>query len=250
MERLQKVIAHAGVASRRKAEEMIVAGKVEVNGQVVTELGTKVDSSDEVKVNGEIIARENHVYFVFNKPAGCITATYDDRGRTVVTDYLKEHVNERVYPVGRLDFNTTGVLILTNDGSLVNKLLRPEANLEKEYNARVEGKISEEAIEELERGLDIGEHNTKPARIVSNVYNERKDQSIISIVITEGKYHQVKRMFEAVESRVIRLSRVRFGCIDVKNLALGDFRVLKPHELKQLINLSNQGRIETGYNKK
>jgi len=239
MERLQKVIAHAGVASRRKAEELITNGKVKVNGIIVTELGIKVSSDDEIVVNGEVLTKEKHVYFVLNKPKGCITATYDDRGRTVVTDYLLD-VKERVYPVGRLDYNTTGVLILTNDGSLVNQLLRPEAKLEKEYQARVEGEVTKEMVKTLEGGLDIGEHYTRPARVVQNTYNPRKKQSIVSLVITEGKYHQVKRMFEAVGSKVMSLKRVRFGSLTVENLKLGDYRVLTQKEINRLISLTKK----------
>jgi 23S rRNA pseudouridine2605 synthase len=236
MERLQKVIAHAGVASRRKAEELITSGQVKVNGELVTELGVKVGPADEIEVNGKVLTKEKHVYYVLNKPKGCITATFDDRGRSVVTDFLAD-VKERVYPVGRLDFNTTGVLILTNDGSLVNKLLRPEARLEKEYAARVEGKITKEMEKVLESGLDIGDHYTKPARVVSNRYNPNKNQSIVSIVITEGKYHQIKRMFEAVESKVLSLKRTRFGNLDVENIKLGDYRPLSLKEVNSLIKL-------------
>ncbi len=239
MERLQKVMAHAGVASRRKAEEMILTGQVSVNGQVVKELGVKVSDSDEISVNGKLLSKEKLVYFVLNKPKGCITATFDDRGRSVVTDFLID-VEQRVYPVGRLDYNTTGVLILTNDGSLVNKLLRPEVRLEKEYQARVEGKISESMIKTMEQGLDIGDHYTMPARVVANQYNPKKNQSIVSIVITEGKYHQVKRMFETVGSKVMSLKRTRFGCLDVKNMKLGSYRVLSSKEISDLLALTKK----------
>jgi 23S rRNA pseudouridine2605 synthase len=232
MERLQKVIARSGIASRRKAEQMIVDGKVTVNGTVVTELGTKVSSKDLVRVNGKTITYEEFVYYVLYKPEGYVSTTNDEHDRRKVTDLVPGHF--RVYPVGRLDYDTSGVLLLTNDGSFTNHVTSPHHNIEKEYQVKMKGFLRKEESKTLCRGIKIDHYVTKKAFINNVKYNKKSQTSTCTIVITEGKYHQVKRMFEAVGHEVIKLKRVRFGNVTLDGLKKGDYRFLKPHELKLL----------------
>lgn len=239
MERLQKVIAHAGICSRRKAEELIVNGQVTVNGQVVKELGTKVSRKDEIMVNGSQIQREDRVYYLLNKPESTITATEDNKGRKTVIDCFGREVEERIYPIGRLDYDTTGVLLLTNDGDFVNFLLRPEHHVEKEYRVKVKGLVRKPLLRKIESGVVIeGGYKTKKSRVESSTYNKKTDSTYVNLVITEGKYHQVKLMFEAIGHKVTKLKRVRFGNIVLDGLPKGAYRELKPHELKVLKHLA------------
>ncbi len=244
MERLQKVIAHTGVASRRRAEELILQGKVKVNGIVVTELGTKVSRKDEITVNGDTIARENKVYYLLYKPESCITATEDPKGRETVLDYFGKDVTERIYPVGRLDYDTSGVLLLTNDGELTNMLLRPESHVEKEYQVKVKGLVRKETIQILEKGVSIDvktrQYKTKKTKILSSKYNKKSDSTILNIVLTEGKFHQVKLMFESVGHPVRKLKRVRFGNIELDQMSKGEYRELKANEIRILKHLCNE----------
>lgn len=241
MERLQKVIANSGYTSRRKAEELIKAGKVKVNNEVVTELGTKVTKKDMINVEGHILEKEEKVYFVLNKPSGYISSLSDDKGRRVVTELI--NTDKRVFPVGRLDYDTTGVLILTNDGDFSNLMASPKYKIEKEYIATVDGMFNSYHRKMLMNGIDIGDFVTSKSR-VSIVSTDKKTQkSVVSLTIHEGKYHQVKRMFEALDLKVIKLKRVRFGIITDKNIKIGSYRRLKPHEIKQLLELSKKGRI-------
>ncbi len=248
MERLQKVIAQAGVASRRRAEELIVQGKVKVNGKVITELGTKVSKKDEVTVNGDAITFENKVYYLFYKPESCITATEDPKGRTTVLDYFGRDVTERIYPVGRLDYDTSGVLLLTNDGELTNILLRPESHVEKEYQVKVKGIVRKETIQALEKGVTIDVNNkkykTKRTKILNSSYNKKSDSTILNIVLTEGKFHQVKQIFEAVGHPVRKLKRVRFGNIVLDTMSKGEYRELRANEVRILRHLCNEALKE------
>ena len=231
-ERLQKFLAEAGVASRRKCEEYILQGKVEVNGKIVTELGTKVTSNDIVKYNGKIVKpEEEKVYILLNKPIGYVTTAHEQFGRDKVLDLVK--INKRIVPVGRLDMYTSGALILTNDGELVNKLTHPKNEIEKTYNVTLKGKVIEQEINQLKKGVLIDEdYLTKPAKVKILKIDEEKDISRIQIVIHEGKNRQVRKMCEAINKRVLALHRSKIGNIDVKDLKLGQWRFLSLQEIE------------------
>jgi 23S rRNA pseudouridine2605 synthase len=238
MERLQKVIAASGVASRRKAEELILAKKVMVNGQVVSDLGVKVSDKDIILVNGEKISKEEKVYYALNKPSGYVTTVSDEFDRKTVLDlFLPEDLEKRIFPIGRLDYDTQGILLLTNDGELANKLISPASHVEKEYLARVEGKVNEAALAKLKRGVVIDGYKTLPADVYVREYNKATNSSLVDITIVEGKNHQVKKMCEAVGFPVKRLTRIRFGCISTEGLGKGNYRKLKIHEVKKLYGL-------------
>ncbi|WP_099351740.1 23S rRNA pseudouridine(2605) synthase RluB [Fredinandcohnia onubensis] len=238
MERLQKVIAHAGVASRRKAEELIVAGHVKVNGKVVKELGIKVSSNDKIEVSGIPLEREEPVYFLFYKPRSVISSVSDDKGRKVVTDFFPE-TKERIYPVGRLDYDTSGLLLLTNDGEFANLLMHPKYEIEKVYVAKLKGIPPKEKLRQLERGIKLEDGKTAPARVKLISMDKRKQTSIVEISIHEGRNRQVKRMFEAIGHQVIKLKREKFGFLTLSGLSTGEFRELLPHEVKQLRALAS-----------
>ncbi len=233
MERLQKVIAHSGVASRRKAEEFIVDGKVKVNGKTVKELGTKVGPNDRVEVNGIPLEREEPVYFMLNKPRGVISAVSDDKDRKVVTDFFPE-IKARIYPIGRLDYDTSGLLLLTNDGEFANLLMHPKNEVEKVYVAKVKGIPMREQLKKLQYGVKLEDGMTAPAKVKVLSSDKKKNSSIIQISIHEGKNRQVKRMFEAIGHPVLKLKREQYGFLTLQGLSTGDARELTPHEVKQL----------------
>ena len=233
--RLQKYLAEAGVASRRKCEEYILQGKVEVNGKIITELGTKVTSNDVVKYNGRIIKpEEEKVYILLNKPIGYVTTAHEQFGRDKVLDLIK--INKRIVPVGRLDMYTSGALILTNDGELVNKLTHPKNEIEKTYNVTLKGKVLEQDIEQLKNGVKIdNDYITKPAKVKILKIDEEKDISRIQIIIHEGKNRQVRKMCEAINKKVLALHRSKIGKIDVKDLKLGQWKYLSLKEIENNI---------------
>lgn len=242
MERLQKVIAHAGIASRRKAEELIIEGKVKVNGQVIRELGTKVTASDSIEVNGIKIEKEKKVYFLLYKPRGVISAVSDDRGRKTVVD-LFPHVEERIFPVGRLDYETSGVLLLTNDGDFSNLLTHPRYNIDKTYVAKIKGLPKREDLKKLERGIMLEDGKTAPAKVKVLSSDREQGKSIIAITIHEGRNRQVRRMFEAIGCPVLKLKREQFAFLGLHGLNAGESRELTAHEVKQLRVLSETGKI-------
>lgn len=235
MERLQKIIALSGYASRRKAEDLIKAGKVMVNGKVVRELGTKANFSDDILIDGKKIEREEKEYYIFNKPKGVITSTSDDKGRKVVTDYFE--TNKRLYPVGRLDYDTTGLLILTNDGELANLIMHPRNEIEKQYIAKLEGIIKGEEINKLKNGIVLDGTKCIPKRVKLREFDKKTNTSIVEIVICEGKNHEVKRLFESVSFNVLKLKRERIGFLTLGKLKSGEYRKLNPKEVKQLYGL-------------
>ena len=237
MERLQKVIAQAGICSRRKAEDLITQGKVLVNGKVVTELGTKVSEKDKIIVDGKpLFHKEKLVYLVLNKPRNTIASASDDRGRKTVLDCI-ENVKQRIYPVGRLDYDTTGVLLLTNDGELSNKLTHPSSEIDKVYIATIKGEVTKEELLQLEEGVEIEGRKTSPCKATLNKYNKEKNKSIVELTIHEGRNHQVKKMFEAIGKEVIKLHRDSFAGISSKGLYEGQSRRLTPKEVSELKKL-------------
>ena len=233
-ERLQKYLADCGIASRRKCEELILNGKVEVNGVVVTTLGTKVTDKDKIKYNGKEVKKvEEKVYILLNKPIGYVTTVKDQFNRDTVLDLIK--CNKRIVPVGRLDMYTSGALILTNDGDFVNKLTHPKNEINKTYNATVTGIVSQEDIKKLSEGVLIDdEYKTKPAKVKILKIDEEKNISRIQITIHEGKNRQVRKMCEAIGKKVLALHRSKIGNIDVKDLKLGEWRYLTRKEVEIL----------------
>ena len=231
-ERLQKYLANAGVASRRKCEEYILCGRVQVNGKVITELGTKVKDLDEVKFDGKIVRKdEEKIYILLNKPIGYVTTAKDQFDRDTVLDLV--NVNKRIVPVGRLDMYTSGALILTNDGEFVNKLTHPKNEINKTYNVTVIGKVLKEDVLKLEQGVEIDNgYITKPAKVKILKIDEEKNVSRIQITIHEGKNRQVRKMCEAINKKVLALHRSKIGNLDVKNLKIGQWRYLSENEIK------------------
>ncbi|RSK27495.1 rRNA pseudouridine synthase [Bacillus sp. HMF5848] len=233
MERLQKVIAHAGIASRRKAEEMIIEGRVKVNGKVVNELGVKVGANDKVEIDGVPLSKEEPVYYMLYKPRGVISAVTDDKNRKVVTDFFP-HVKERIYPIGRLDYDTSGLLLLTNDGEFANLLMHPKFEIDKVYVAKVKGIVNRYKLKELEKGVVLSDGKTAPAKAKIISTDNRKDTTIVELTIHEGRNRQVRRMFEAIGHEVVKLKRERYGFLHLGNLRPGDAREIGPHEVKRL----------------
>lgn len=232
--RLQKYLAEAGIASRRKCEELILDGKIEVNGKVVTELGTKVTENDKVKYNGKLISSvEEKIYILLNKPIGYVTTVKDQFGRDTVLDLVK--VDKRIVPVGRLDMYTSGALILTNDGEFVNKLTHPKNEVNKTYNVTISGKMTQEDINKLQKGVKIDDNYiTKPAKVKILKIDEEKNISRIQITIHEGKNRQVRKMCNAIDKKVLALHRSKIGDIDVKDLKIGTWRYLTEKEINSL----------------
>ncbi len=235
MERLQKVLAQAGVGSRRKCEEIILAGRVEVNGERVTELGVKVSPTDLIAVDGRAIKTENKVYLVFHKPKGVITSANDPEGRRTVMDYIK-NVSERLYPVGRLDYDTEGLLLLTNDGEFANRLTHPKFHVPKTYHATVKGVPHGSLLEKLAQGVMLDDGITAPANVDYYDIGDDQKQSIIAITIHEGRNRQVRRMFDAINYPVVRLRRVQYGPLFLEGLPRGKSRPLTAKEIEDLMD--------------
>jgi pseudouridine synthase len=233
--RLQKLLAHAGVASRRAAEELIVRGKVRVNGKTVRELGTIVSTDDRIDVSGTPVKIASEpAYLLMHKPAGVMTTMRDPEGRRTVADMIPKGV-PRVVPVGRLDYDTSGVLLLTNDGELANILTHPRFGVEKIYRAIVKGRLMPEEIAKLKSGVMLEEFRAAGAQV--RVVAIRRDNSVLDITIHEGKNRQVRRMFEAVGHPVVALARLRFGPLKLGDLPPGHSRALTEREVAQLRRL-------------
>ncbi|MFK2824254.1 pseudouridine synthase [Bacillus sp. B190/17] len=242
MERLQKVIAQAGIASRRKAEQLIVEGKVKVNGKVVKELGTKVGMSDRVEVEGIPVEQERKVYYLFYKPRGVISAVSDDKNRKVVMDFFP-FVEQRIFPVGRLDYDTSGLLLVTNDGEFANLLTHPRYQIDKTYVARLNGIPQRHLLKRLAEGIQLEDGKTAPAKVKELSADKRKQRSFIEITIHEGRNRQVRRMFEAIGFDVQKLKRERYAFLNLNGLNAGEFRELTAHEVKQLRTLAETGSL-------
>jgi len=237
MERLQKVLANANISSRRKAEEMILEGRIKVNGVVITELGTKVNMKDLIEVDDKPIEMAKHLYFLLNKPTGFVSTTSDDKKRKTVIDLISKEDSEgqRLYPVGRLDFDTAGLLLLTNDGELTNQLTHPQHQVEKEYLARVEGIVIRKKIISLRSGVRIDNGYLAVPKEVRIIELDKLNQStLVSITLIEGKNKQVRKMFDAIGHPVKKLTRVRYDFLTLEGVERGSYRLLKTHEVKKL----------------
>lgn len=235
MERIQKVIANRGFCSRRKAEELLLKGKIKVNGQVIRELGTLVSETDLIEVDDKVVNREEKEYILLYKPRGVITSTSDEKNRKTVVDIVKS--KKRLYPVGRLDYDTTGALLLTNDGELTNLLIHPKSEVEKLYIAKVKGFVSKDNIKKLCSGVIIDNYKTAPAKAKLKKYDKKTDTSIVEIIIHEGKNHQIKKMFATLGYDVLKLKRETFAFLNLNGLKSGEYRNLNPKEVKILYSL-------------
>ena len=232
MERLQKIIAGSGYCSRRKAEELITDGKVKVNGVVVKTLGTKASYSDTIMVNEVTLKLEPKEYVLLYKPRGVVSSVHDDKGRKTVVDIVDSE--NRLYPVGRLDYDTSGLLLLTNDGELTNLLIHPSHEVEKVYVAKIDEVVNPELIKSLAKGVMIDGRKTGKAKVRIKKIDKKKKSSLIELTIYEGKNHQVKKMFEAIGYHVSKLKRERFAGLTLDGLTSGQYRHLNIKEVKRL----------------
>ena len=232
MERLQKVIAASGITSRRKAEELIKAGKVYVNGEKVTELGVKVNLSDDIVVDKVHLEREEHVYFLLNKPRGVISSVSDDKNRKTVVDLI--NTKKRIYPIGRLDYDTTGLLLLTNDGELANLLMHPSNSVPKTYVAKLNRFLEPSDLMKLKAGVIVDGIKCKPTRVKVKKSDTIKDYSIVEITIVEGRNHIIKNIFKELGYLVDKLSRIEYAFLDLNGLKSGECRPLTIKEVKKL----------------
>ncbi|WP_278842324.1 pseudouridine synthase [Holdemania filiformis] len=244
MDRLQKIIAASGLTSRRKAEDWILQGRVKVDGQVVTELGVKPRKGALIEVDGKAIAREDKVYYVMNKPKKVLCTLNDEHDRRTVVDLMTD-VPQRVFPVGRLDYDTTGVLIMTNDGEFANEIIHPRYHIAKVYEVTINGILKTEEIKQLEQGVVLDDGiKTLPAKLWVTNKDFAHEQTMFELTIQEGRNRQIKRMLEVFGYEVRRLHRRSLGPITVRGLNPGEYRLMKPFEVKQLRRLANEGRLK------
>lgn len=230
MERLQKLIARAGICSRREAEKIISAGRVTVDGKIFRELGAKADpSKNKIRVDGKLLNfGAEKIYLLLNKPRGFVSTVKDERGRKTVLDLLGENFSERLWPVGRLDLNSEGLLILTNDGDLTNALIHPRFEVSKTYRAKISGDVTEEKLDKLRAGIELDDGLTAPAEIFL------LEKNLVEVTIHEGRNRQVRRMFAAVGLDVKRLRRIKFSFLTLDGLKVGAFRKLTAEEISRL----------------
>lgn len=237
--RINKYLAECGLASRRKCESFILNGEVTVNGKTVTDLATQVEHGDHVAVNGKkIVPPRKHVYLLINKPKGCVTTVSDDKGRKTVLDIVRaDYPDVRLFPVGRLDYDTEGMLILTTDGDLCNRLTHPASEIKKVYSARVEGEVGEKELSKIRSGVEIDGKITKKcsARIVK--FDGKTKQTTVEIAISEGMNREVRKMFEAVGKNVVFLKRVAIGDLRMRGVDRGSYRKLTAEEIEYLKNV-------------
>lgn len=235
LERLQKVIAQSGVTSRRKAEQLILDGKVKVNNKIITTLGTKVSPQDEIEVEGIPLEKENPVYYMLYKPRGVISTVSDNKERKTVIDFFPE-VEERIYPIGRLDYDSSGIILLTNDGEFANRLMHPKHEVEKVYVAKVRGIPSKEELSRLRKGVKVDNDLLKTVRYNILSTDRRKNTALLELTLFEGKNRHVRRMMEAIGYPVQKLKREKYGILTLDGLQPGDTRPLTPKEIKQMVN--------------
>ncbi|HEX6594567.1 MAG TPA: pseudouridine synthase [Bacillota bacterium] len=239
LQRLQKVIAQSGITSRRKAERLIESGHVKVNGKRVTKLGTKVSPKDQIEVDGVLLEKEQPVYFILNKPRGVISSLKDDKNRKVITDYLPT-VDERIFPIGRLDYNTSGLILLTNDGEFANRLMHPRYGVHKVYITKIKGIPSKPELEKLRKGIKDKNDLLKAVQYKVKSVNKKDQTMLLEITLREGKNRHIRRMLDALGYPVIKLKRERYGLLTLKGLQPGQYRALTPKEVKQMWNLTKK----------
>ena len=247
MERLQKVIANCGYCSRRKAEKLIVENRVTVNGKLVNQLGVQVSDKDKIEIDGVRLERQDKVYFLLNKPRGVVTTAHDDKKRKTVVDLIE--TGKRIYPIGRLDYDTTGVLLLTNDGEFAHLLMRPNDAIDKVYIAKVEGIFSVDAFRELKKGVKVGNEVYHASRVKVRKVDSKNKKTLVEITLHEGKNKQIKKMLQAVGFPVIKLKRERFAFLTTGSLLSGEYRELSPKEVHQLFALASKGKEKKIRNK-
>ena len=236
MERLQKVIANLGYCSRRHAEELIINNKVKVNGNIVNELGSKVKKGDTIEVEGNILDNnKNYEDYLLIKPREVISAASDDKGRKTVVDFID--TDTRIYPIGRLDYDTTGIILLTNDGELANLLMHPSSNIDKQYIARVNGVVTGSDVMKLRNGIVIDGRKTSKAKVKLKSVDKKTNKSIVEITIHEGRNQQVRKMFEALGHDVVKLKREKYANLDLSNVKVGEYRKLSFKEVTTLYSL-------------
>lgn len=236
MERLQKVIANLGYCSRRHAEELIISNKVKVNGEIVNELGSKVKKGDTIEVEGNILDNnKNYEYYLLNKPREVISAVSDDKGRKTVVDLIE--TDTRIYPIGRLDYDTTGIILLTNDGELANLLMHPSSKIDKVYVAKVNGIVTGSDIVKLRNGIVIDGKKTSKARVKLKKVDKKANKSIVELTIHEGRNQQVRKMFAELGYDVIKLRREKYANLDLNKVKVGEYRKLSFKEVTTLYSL-------------
>lgn len=235
MERLQKYLSECGISSRRKCEKLILSGKVKVNNEVVTTLGTKVSSKDIVTVNNIDVVKEEKEYYLLYKPEKVITSVKDEKNRVTVIDYI--NTKTKIYPVGRLDYDTSGLLLLTNDGFLTNDLIHPKNNVEKTYAVKIDGLIESASINQLENGIVIDNVMTKKCKVKLKKKDFKNKKSYLEITITEGRNHEIKNMFSYFGHKVLKLKRINFAFLNLDGLKIGEYRSLTSKEVKKLYSL-------------
>ena len=227
MERLQKLIARAGICSRREAEKLISAGRVTVDGKIIRELGARASTNQKIRVDGKLLHFDtDKIYLMLNKPRGYVCTVHDERGRKTILDLID--TSERVYPVGRLDLNSEGLILLTNDGDLTNALIHPRFEVSKTYRAKVSGEVTEERLDRLRAGIELDDGLTAPAEVFW------LDKDLVEVTIHEGRNRQVRRMFAAIGCDVKRLRRIKFAGLTLDGLKVGTFRTLTAEEVARL----------------
>ena len=237
MERLQKIIAQYGYTSRRKAEDLIRKKKVMVNGKIITELGTKVDSNDVISIDGIIINKDiKHEYYILNKPRSVISTVEDNLGRITVVDLI--NTDARIYPIGRLDYDTTGLILLTNDGDFANTLMHPKFEIEKTYIAKINKVLDKDEIHKIKNGIEIDNRKVEVKKFKIKNINKEKNTMIIELTIIEGRNHIVKRLFNELNIEVLKLSRIGYGFLDIKDLKSSEYRTLTIKEIKKMYSLA------------
>lgn len=246
MIRLQKAIADLGYCSRREVEKLILENRVRVNGIVINELGSKVSESDSIMVDSKKLKRKRKEYYMLFKPRSIISSTNDEHDRTTVIDLID--TNERIYPIGRLDYDTTGLILLTNDGDFANLMMHPSSKIKKTYIAYIDGLIDANQVRELEKGVMFDDKITSKAKVKILEKDMKNANSKVQITIAEGRNHQVKKMFQAVGLNVRKLHRSTYGCVNLSGLVAGEYRKLTQQEVKDLSDLATIGYVK--YNDK
>lgn len=238
MERLQKLIAESGYTSRRKAEMLITEGKVTVNGKIVNTLGAKAGPNDLIEVEGHPLEKEEMVTYVFYKPEGCVSTVSDEHDRRTVVDYIND--SRRIYPVGRLDYDTSGILLVSNDGEFANQMMQPKSHLAKVYEVTFTGILRRQTSNIFEKGMILEGKKLKPVKVTNVKGSKTNEKTSCTLTLTEGKNHQIKKMLEAFGHQVTKLKRIQYGPLTLEGLNKGQYRLLSPHEKKQLYILTKK----------